>query len=70
MPRSAIGQLLVFVLIIVAANAILPMVGIPIHVSIVGSLVLTAILWIVMGLLQGKSWRDVKRMPDQTKLCS
>ena len=55
MPRSAIGQLLVFVLIIVAANAILPMVGIPIHISIVGSLVLTAILWIVMGLLQGKS---------------
>ena len=55
MPRSTIGQLLVFVLIIVAANAILPMVGFPIHISIVGSLVLTAILWIVMSLLQGKS---------------
>ena len=55
MPQSTLGQLLVFVLIIVAAYAILPMVGIPIHISIVGSLVLTAILWIVMGLLRGKS---------------
>ena len=55
MPRSTIGQLLIFVLIVVAANGILPMVGIPIHISLVGSLVLTAVLWIVMGLLQGKS---------------
>ena len=55
MPQTPLGQLLIFVLIIVAANSILPMIGIPIHISIVGSLVLTAILWIVMGLLRGKS---------------
>ena len=55
MPQSTLGQLLVFVLIIVAANTILPSIGIPIHISIVGSLVLTAILWIAMGLLRGKA---------------
>ena len=55
MPQSVFGQLLVFVLIIVAANAILPMVGIPIHISLIGSLVLTAILWVEMSLLRGKS---------------
>ena len=55
MPQSVFGQLLVFVLIIVSANAILPMVGIPIHISLIGSLVLTAILWVVMSLLRGKS---------------
>ena len=55
MPQSVFGQLLVFVLIIVAANTILPMVGIPIHISLIGSLVLTAILWVVMSLLRGKS---------------
>ena len=55
MPQSVFAQLLIFVLIIVAANAILPMVGIPIHISLIGSLVLTAILWVVMSLLGGKS---------------
>ena len=55
MPQSVFGQLLVFVFIIVAANAILPMIGIPIHISLIGSLVLTAILWVVMSLLRGKS---------------
>ena len=55
MPQSVFGQLFIFVLIIVAANAILPMVGIPIHISLIGSLVLTAILWVVMSLLGGKS---------------
>lgn len=55
MPRSVLGQLLLFVLLIVAANFFLPMIGIPIHISIIGSLVLTAIIWIVMRLMRGKS---------------
>lgn len=55
MPKSVVGQLLLFVLLIVAANFFLPMLGIPIHISIIGSLVLTAIIWIVMRLMRGKS---------------
>ncbi len=55
MPKSVFGQLMVFVLLIVAANFILPKIGIPWHISIIGSLVLTAIIWIVMSLMRGKS---------------
>ena len=55
MPQGVLGQLVVFVLIIVAVNTILPLIGIPVHISVVGSLVLTAILWVVMSLLSGKS---------------
>jgi len=55
MPKSVVGQLLLFVLLIVAANFFLPMIDIPIHISIIGSLVLTAIIWIVMRLMRGKS---------------
>jgi hypothetical protein len=55
MPKSVVGQLLLFVLLIVAANYILPKIGIPWHISIIGSLVLTVIIWIVMRLMRGKS---------------
>jgi hypothetical protein len=55
MPKNILGQLLIFVLLIVAANFILPKIGIPWHISIIGSLVLTVIIWIVMRLMRGKS---------------
>ena len=55
MPRSALGQLLVFVLLIVAANFILPRIGIPIHISIIGSLLLTIGVWFVMRMMRKSS---------------
>ena len=55
MPKNILGQLLIFVLLIVAANFILPKIGIPWHISIIGSLVLTVIISITMRLMRGKS---------------
>ncbi len=55
MRRSALGQLLVFVLLIVAANFILPRIGIPIHISIIGSLLLTIGVWFVMRMMRKSS---------------
>ena len=54
MRGNVFGQLLLFVVILIALNFILPRIGIPIHISIIGSLVLTVVLAVVFGLFKAR----------------
>ena len=52
MSRNLLS-LLVFVLILVALNFVLGDLGYGIHISIIGSLVLTFVVWIAMSFISG-----------------
>ncbi len=47
--RSPFGQLVVFVLVLIAINVVAQLLGLNFRVSIIGSIVLTLILGVVMG---------------------
>ena len=49
MSRNALS-LVVFVLILIALNFLLGEMGYGLHISIVGSLLLTLVVWIVMSM--------------------
>ena len=48
--RSPLGQLLVFVLVLIALNVVAQLLGLQIRISIIGSIVLTVIVGGVMGI--------------------
>ncbi len=47
--RSPLGQLVVFVLALIAINVVAQLLGLNFRISIIGSIVLTLILVVVMG---------------------
>lgn len=53
MSRNLLS-LLIFVLILIALNFVLGDLGYGVHISIIGSLVLTFVVWIVMSLISGR----------------
>ena len=53
MSRNLLS-LLIFVLILIALNFVLGDMGYGVHISIIGSLVLTFVVWIVMSLISGR----------------
>jgi putative effector of murein hydrolase LrgA (UPF0299 family) len=48
--RSPLGQLLIFVLVLIALNVIAQLLGLQIRISIIGSVVLTLILGGIMAM--------------------
>lgn len=48
--RSPFAQLIVFVLVLIAINAVAQVLGLNIRISIIGSIVLTLVVGGVMGL--------------------
>lgn len=48
--RSPLGQLLVFVLVLIALNVVAQLLGLQIRISIIGSIVLTLIVGGVMAV--------------------
>lgn len=53
MSRNLLS-LLIFVLILIALNFVLGDMGYGVHISIIGSLVLTFVVWIVMSFISGR----------------
>lgn len=53
MSRNLLS-LLIFVLILIALNFVLGDLGYGVHISIIGSLVLTFVVWIVMSFISGR----------------
>ena len=48
--RSPIGQLIVFVLVLIALNVVAQLLGLQVRISIVGSVVLTAVVGGIMAI--------------------
>ena len=55
MANSFIGQLVVFVLILIGLNVGSSMIGFPLHISIIGSVAITLILVLVFRMMRSKS---------------
>lgn len=47
--RSPLGQLVVFILVLIVINVVAQLLGLNFRISIIGSIVLTLILGLVMG---------------------
>ena len=48
--RSPLGQLLVFVLVLIAINVVAQLLGLQLRISIIGSIVLTLVVGGIMAL--------------------
>ncbi len=50
MNRSAFGQLVVFVLVLIVINVVAQLLGLQLRISIIGSIVLTVVVGGIMAL--------------------
>ncbi len=51
--NSTLKNVIIFVIVLIALNLIFSAMGWAIHISIIGSLVLTALIWVIMRVLSG-----------------
>lgn len=54
MQKNLIIRLLFFIVLLIVLNALFHLMGIHIHISIIGSVLITIGIWVVFGLMSSK----------------